>query len=84
MSEPRLAPLPRTEWTDDTRAALRKGIGEVAADRYLADDSTPVPNVLVGGELQWGRREHNSDGFSSDGFKIQFSFKYNFSARIGG
>ena len=45
---------------------------------------TPVPNVLVGGELQWGRRENFSDGFHSDGFKIQFSFKYNFSARIGG
>ena len=45
---------------------------------------TPVPNVLVGGELQWGRRENYLDGFSSDGFKLQFSFKYNFSARIGG
>ena len=27
----------------------------------------PVPNVMVGGELQWGRRENFSDGFSSDG-----------------
>jgi hypothetical protein len=43
----------------------------------------PVPNVLVGGELQWGRRE-NVDGFSSDGLKLQFSFKYNFSWRLGG
>ena len=24
---------------------------------------TPVPNVMVGGELQWGRRENFSDGF---------------------
>jgi len=45
---------------------------------------SPVPNVLVGGELQWGRRENYLDGFSSDGVKVQFSFKYNFSARIGG
>jgi hypothetical protein len=45
---------------------------------------SPVPNVLVGGELQWGRRENYLDGFASDGFKVQFSFKYNFSARIGG
>jgi len=45
---------------------------------------TPVPNVMAGGELQWARRENFSDGFSSDGLKIQFSFKYNFSARIGG
>jgi Cu/Ag efflux protein CusF len=45
---------------------------------------TPVPNVMAGGELQWGRRENYLDGFTSDGVKIQFSFKYNFSARIGG
>jgi hypothetical protein len=45
---------------------------------------SPVPNVMVGGELQWGRRENFSDGFSSDAVKIQFSFKYNFSAKIGG
>jgi hypothetical protein len=44
----------------------------------------PVPNVMVGGELQWGRRENFSDGFHSDGLKLQFSFKYNFSAKIGG
>jgi hypothetical protein len=44
----------------------------------------PVKNVMVGGELQWGRRENYLDGFSSDGLKVQFSFKYNFSARIGG
>ena len=44
----------------------------------------PVPNVMVGGELQWGRRTNFSDGFSSDGLKLQFSFKYNFSAKFGG
>ena len=44
---------------------------------------TPVPNVMFGGELQWGRRQ-NFDGFSSDGFKVQFSFKYNFSHKFGG
>ena len=45
---------------------------------------TPVPNVMAGVELQWGRRENFSDGFSSDIFKVQFSLKYNFSAKIGG
>ena len=44
----------------------------------------PVPNVMMGGELQWGRRENFSDGFQSDGFKLQFSFKYNFSWKLGG
>jgi hypothetical protein len=45
---------------------------------------SPVPNVMVGGEFQWGRRVNNSDGFHSDGVKMQFSFKYNFSHRLGG
>jgi len=44
----------------------------------------PAPNVMMGGELQWGRRENFSDGFQSDGFKVQFSFKYNFSMKFGG
>jgi hypothetical protein len=44
----------------------------------------PAPSVTVGGELQWGRRENFSDGFQSDGFKVQFSFKYNFSWKLGG
>jgi hypothetical protein len=44
----------------------------------------PVTNVMVGGELQWGRRENFSDGFHSDGLKVQFSFKYNFSYLLGG
>ena len=39
----------------------------------------PTENVMVGGELQWGRRENFLDGFKSDDFRIQFSFRYNFS-----
>ncbi|MCM3880950.1 MAG: porin, partial [Vicinamibacterales bacterium] len=45
---------------------------------------TPVPGVMVGAELQWGRREMFKDPYVGDGVKIQFSFKYNFSAKIGG
>jgi hypothetical protein len=44
----------------------------------------PAQNFMVGGELQWGRRENFSDGFSVDGFKVQFSVKYNFSYKLGG
>ena len=44
----------------------------------------PAPNVMFGGEFQWGRRENFSDGFTSDGIKLQFSFKYNFSYKVGG
>jgi hypothetical protein len=42
----------------------------------------PVDNVMLGGELQWGRRENFLDGFKSDDFRIQFSFKYNFSKKF--
>jgi hypothetical protein len=45
---------------------------------------TPVANVMVGGEFQWGRREMFRDPFVGDGYKLQFSFRYNFSATIGG
>jgi hypothetical protein len=39
----------------------------------------PVENVMVGGELQYGRRQNFLDGFNSEDFRIQFSFRYNFS-----
>jgi hypothetical protein len=44
----------------------------------------PAKNVMVGGEVQWGNRENFSDGFSVDDYRIQFSFRYNFSHTIGG
>jgi hypothetical protein len=31
-----------------------------------------------------GRRQNFSDDFRSDGLKVQFSFKYNFSSKLGG
>jgi len=39
----------------------------------------PVENVMMGGEFQWGRRQNFSDGFASNDYRVQFSFKYNFS-----
>ncbi len=39
----------------------------------------PVSNVTTGIEVQYGKRENESDGFTSDDVKIQVSFKYNFS-----
>jgi len=44
----------------------------------------PVKNVMFGPELQWGRRDNNSDGFSVDDFRVQFSVKYNFGKVWGG
>jgi hypothetical protein len=56
-------------------------VGQYALGNLLY---SPVPNVMFGGEFQWGRRENFSDGFHSDGVKLQFSFKYNFSHKLGG
>lgn len=45
---------------------------------------TPTPGMMVGGELQYGRRENNDDGWTVDDVRVQVSFKYNFSISIGG
>jgi hypothetical protein len=45
---------------------------------------TPAKNVMMGGELQWAHRENNSDGFSVNDIRLQFSFKYSFSYKVGG
>ncbi|MBR8536823.1 hypothetical protein KDU71_14710 [Carboxylicivirga sediminis] len=42
----------------------------------------PVENVVTGVELQYGKRKNYSDGFTSDLVKVQFSFKYIFSASL--
>jgi len=44
----------------------------------------PAPNVMILGEYQWGRRKNFSDDWTYDASKIQFSFKYNFSFKLGG
>ena len=56
-------------------------IGQYASANLLC---TPVKNVMIGGEFQWARRENFSDGFKSDDYRIQVSFKYSFSAKIIG
>jgi hypothetical protein len=53
--------------------------GQYASVNLLA---TPAKNIMLGGELQWARRDNFSDGFSADDFKIQFGFKYNFGVQF--
>ena len=65
----------------DAQAPDAFRVGQYALGNILY---TPVPNAMIGAELQWGRRENFSDGFQSDGLKLQFSFKYNFSYKLGG
>ena len=78
------------EFTHEVRVVAVAYEGQ-AADAYKTGQYAlgnvlyyPVPNVMVGGEFQWGRRENFADGFQSDGVKVQFSFKYNFSWKLGG
>ena len=39
----------------------------------------PAPSVMYGVELQYGKRENFADGWSSEVYRVQFSFRYNFS-----
>jgi hypothetical protein len=45
---------------------------------------TPVPRVMMGIEGGWDKRRNNTDGWSVDNYHVQASFKYSFSAHIGG
>jgi len=45
---------------------------------------TPHKNFLVGVEAQWGQRQNNSDGFTSNDFRLQFTGKYSYGLTIGG
>jgi hypothetical protein len=56
-------------------------LGQYAAGNLLYH---PVDNVMVGSEFQWGRRDNNSDGWVAADYRIQFSFKYSFSYKVGG
>jgi hypothetical protein len=71
-----------------TASAFRRGQYALANLLYH-----PVKNITWGGELQWAKRENKGDGEvdpginqlveSSDDFRIQFSFKYNFGKTFG-
>jgi hypothetical protein len=44
----------------------------------------PIPELFLGPELQWAKRENFRDDFTSDDFRVQFSVKYTFGATVGG
>lgn len=52
--------------------------GEYASVNLL---SVPATNVLIGGELLWGRRTNN-DGASGYDARFQFTVKYKFGIRL--
>jgi hypothetical protein len=39
----------------------------------------PVKNVMLGPEVQYGRRVNFSDGWNYNDYRVQFSFKYSYS-----
>jgi hypothetical protein len=43
----------------------------------------PVEAVMFGPEVQWAERANNSDDWTYNDFRIQFSLKYNFSKFFG-
>jgi hypothetical protein len=42
----------------------------------------PTDQILIGGELQFARRENNRDSFAVNDVKLQFSFRFSFSQRF--
>jgi hypothetical protein len=44
----------------------------------------PTAQSMAGVEVQFGRRVNAFDDFTFDAFKVQFSFRYNFSLKLGG
>ena len=65
----------------DAQAANAYHNGEYASTNLLW---TPVTNVLMGAEFQYGRRVNVADGWSFNGYRVQVSFKYSFSQQFGG
>jgi DcaP outer membrane protein len=65
----------------DGQAANAYKDGQYATGNLLF---TPAPNVMLGPEFQWAHRQNFSDGFSVNDYRVQFSFKYSFSYRLGG
>jgi hypothetical protein len=83
-------------WNDKTTSAIGYGREDIDnTDGQTADSfqtgqyasinvlRSPIPAMMFGGELQWGRRDNFNDGFHSDDVKLQFVFKYNFSLKVG-
>ncbi|PZF71131.1 hypothetical protein DN068_19900 [Taibaiella soli] len=53
-------------------------MGQYASVNLVA---TPFSNAMIAAELQWGERT-SFNGYKGDDVKLQFSFKYNFSAAL--
>lgn len=83
-------------WSEDLTSTLGYSILEIdntdgqAPDAFKRGEYAlanvlfhPLDNLFFGPEIQWGRRTNNTDGFSSDDVRVQFSIKYNFASTFG-
>jgi hypothetical protein len=86
-------------WTSSvgySRVQIHNSDGQIPEDFHIGQYgtlnllSTPIPNVMIGGELQWGWRENfgetvfinnvpQHETFRVNDFRLQFSFKYSYS-----
>jgi hypothetical protein len=80
------------KWTSTagySRLDINNSDGQLPADfksgQYALGNLlyNPTPDVMVGGELQWGQRKNNSDGWSFSDYRIQFSFRWTFAYKLG-
>jgi len=62
-------------WNSNGQVATAFHQGDYALANLLYH---PVKDVMMGGEFQFGRRVNYSDGFNTNDYRLQFSFKYNF------
>ena len=70
-------------WIDNSAGQVADSfhIGQYALGNLLVH---PTESLMLGPEFQYGRRTNDSDGFSANDYRIQFSVKYNFSHTVGG
>jgi hypothetical protein len=82
-SEVRVAPRGHLGPHSRRRAACSSATSITAGWRCTTRTRSPSASNVPASRDQ-GVYDDRADGFQSDGFKVQFSFKYNFSYKLGG
>jgi len=84
-------------WNDNFSSTIGYSMLDIDNSASQADDAFrtgqyvvtnllyyPVDDVMLGGEFQFGHRKNFRDGWKVADYRLQFSFRYNFSFRLGG
>jgi hypothetical protein len=69
-------------WVDNTSGQLPEAFhtGHYVLANVLAH---PLKQLMLGPEFQFGRRTNNSDGFTVNDYRIQFSIRYSYDQKVG-